>query len=287
MGLQSAQPDQCPGSHAPASTVPSRRATAGAVTTGRQKTVGSPAVGTCPLRRDRHTVKPQVSCPDHDRSRRCPRIRGHPGPNCGISEGRQDCTRDSCDRRGFDTQRLPEVPFLQTSANPRSRHHPDRHCLSPWRWGVRRQSRMLSRRPVPSWARSFPSWRVGGTADSVARKPSASAISPEAAALYQNPVRHGVPGPVLSAIRTAPGGAALESATHLGSVRPAPWFWSATAPADGMDASGSSPSSRIRRAHPSGPPRRTDLWGLHQSQFLLPPDEVPGTMVKLVWSRFS
>ena len=36
------------GSHASASTVPSRRTTAGAVTTGRQKTAGSPASGAEP-----------------------------------------------------------------------------------------------------------------------------------------------------------------------------------------------------------------------------------------------
>ncbi len=36
------------GSQASASTVPSRRTTAGAVTTGRQNTASSPADGTCP-----------------------------------------------------------------------------------------------------------------------------------------------------------------------------------------------------------------------------------------------
>ena len=106
------------GSHAPASTVPSRRTATGAVTTGRQNTASSPGDSAAP---------PAVTVPSPRTCRSAARTTTVPdgvpafgdtsGRIASATEGRQDCTRDSCDRRGFDTQRLPGVPLrIQNSA---------------------------------------------------------------------------------------------------------------------------------------------------------------------------
>src|ERR1039457_6334071 len=105
------------GSQPSAATLPSLRTSAGAVTTGRQNTASSPADG---------TAFPTVTVFPPRTSRSAARTTTVPagvpatgtsaGPIASAAERRQDCTRDSCDRRGFDTQRLPGVPpCLQTS----------------------------------------------------------------------------------------------------------------------------------------------------------------------------
>ena len=84
------------GSQASASTVPSRRTTAGAVTTGRQNTASSPAAGTAPpavtvppprTRRPaaRSTTVPAGVPPSGDTAARV----------ASATAGRQECTRDS------------------------------------------------------------------------------------------------------------------------------------------------------------------------------------------------
>ena len=77
------------GSQPPAGILPSLRATAGAVTTGRQNTASSPAAGPASAGNYHPAVNTQVTGPYHDRSRRRPRVRErHSDPAC-ISDGRQ------------------------------------------------------------------------------------------------------------------------------------------------------------------------------------------------------
>src|SRR5271166_4120731 len=106
------------GSHAPASTVPSRRTTAGAVTTGRQNTISSPASGTAPAA---ITVPPPRTRTSQDRSTTVPA--GIPPSGdatvrvASTTSGTVESTRAPWHRAGFDTHTLTRSPTcLQTTA---------------------------------------------------------------------------------------------------------------------------------------------------------------------------
>ena len=120
------------GSHASASTVPSRRTTAGAVTTGRQNSASSPADGAVPaalpsLPRGPAGQRPAPPpSPPESPSLRAPQgeLR-HWRKEGKIARGTPRV------RRGLDTQRLPGVPSHtpKPAQNTRSQRQPNRQLL--------------------------------------------------------------------------------------------------------------------------------------------------------------
>ena len=127
------------GSHASASTVPSRRTTAGAVTTGRQNSASSPASGAGISRHNGlAAAKQQVSDPQHDRSRRGTRDSGLRRPAC-VSNVRHKRMHEGSWRRDWTStpEPLPGAhPAAKPSQNTRSQAHQYRHSLSPWCWVI-------------------------------------------------------------------------------------------------------------------------------------------------------
>ena len=108
------------GSHPSASTVPSRRTTAGTVTTGRQNTASSPAAGAASPAAV--TVPPRTRRPAA-RSTTLPA--GVPASAdaavrvASTTSGRVQLTRGTCERMDFDTQTLSRSPScIQTRAKP-------------------------------------------------------------------------------------------------------------------------------------------------------------------------
>jgi hypothetical protein len=146
------------GSHPPASTDPSRRITAGAVTTGRQNTASSP---------DRGPQSPAVTVPRPRNSRSAARTTTVPvgvpdagdpsGPIASTTEDRQDCTQGSRKRARTRHPYPYQEPYLMPKTAPKPQLTAVT-VLNPWCCATARRGRPCAKAGPHRFRRHHPKW---------------------------------------------------------------------------------------------------------------------------------